>query len=71
MFVEPASAAGVAGLLAKHERGEVESGQRIVITLTGNGLKDVDTALSSRTPLRSPVVGARLADVAHACGFGS
>ena len=70
VFVEPASAAGVAGLLAKHERGEVESGQQIVITLTGNGLKDVDTALSSRTPLQSPVVGARLAEVAHACGFG-
>ncbi|HKH55516.1 MAG TPA: threonine synthase [Propionibacteriaceae bacterium] len=70
VFVEPASAAGVAGLLAKHERGEVESGQQIVITLTGNGLKDVDTALSSRTPLQSLVVGARLAEVAHACGFG-
>jgi threonine synthase len=71
VFVEPASAAGVAGLLAKNERGEVESGQQIVVTLTGNGLKDVDTALSARTPLRSPVVSARLADVAHACGFGS
>jgi threonine synthase len=71
VFVEPASAAGVAGLLAKHERGEVESGQQIVITLTGNGLKDVDTALTAHTPLRSPVVNARLADVAHACGFGS
>jgi threonine synthase len=71
VFVEPASAAGVAGLLAKHERGEVESGQQIVITLTGNGLKDVDTALSARTPLRSPVVSANLADVAQACGFGS
>jgi threonine synthase len=71
VFVEPASAAGVAGLLAKHERGEVESGQQIVVTLTGNGLKDVDTALSAHTPLRSPVVSARLADVAHACGFGS
>jgi threonine synthase len=71
VFVEPASAAGVAGLLAKNERGEVESGQQIVVTLTGNGLKDVDTALSAHTPLRSPVVSARLADVAHACGFGS
>jgi threonine synthase len=71
VFVEPASAAGVAGLLAKNERGEVESGQQIVVTLTGNGLKDVDTALSARTKLRSPVVSAKLADVAHACGFGS
>jgi threonine synthase len=70
IFVEPASAAGVAGLLAKHGRGEVEGGQQIVITLTGNGLKDVDTALSSRPPLQSPVVSASLPDVARACGFG-
>ncbi len=45
IFVEPASAAGVAGLLAKHERGEVEADLQIVITVTGHGLKDVDTAL--------------------------
>ncbi|GAB3558565.1 threonine synthase [Spelaeicoccus albus] len=45
VFVEPASAAGVAGLIAAHERGEVPSGARIVVTVTGHGLKDPDWAL--------------------------
>lgn len=45
IFVEPASAAGVAGLLKKAEAKEVPAGLRIVITVTGNGLKDTDTAL--------------------------
>ncbi|OMH36630.1 threonine synthase [Tersicoccus sp. Bi-70] len=47
VFVEPASAAGVAGLLKKHAAGEVEPGQTIVITVTGHGLKDPDWALKS------------------------
>ncbi|MEE1617073.1 threonine synthase [Brachybacterium sp. J153] len=57
IFVEPASAAGVAGLLQKAEQGLVPVGARIVITVTGNGLKDVDTALSGRdlTPTVIPV----------------
>ena len=46
MFVEPASAAGVAGLLQAHAQGMVEPGQRIVCTVTGNGLKDPDWAIS-------------------------
>ncbi|MGI4893700.1 MAG: pyridoxal-phosphate dependent enzyme, partial [Janthinobacterium lividum] len=45
VFVEPASAAGVAGLLAACEAGEVEAGQTIVITVTGHGLKDPQWAL--------------------------
>ncbi|MBV7412250.1 threonine synthase [Dermabacteraceae bacterium TAE3-ERU27] len=48
IFVEPASAAGVAGLLKKAALGEVPEGKRFVITVTGNGLKDIDTALSGR-----------------------
>lgn len=48
IFVEPASAAGVAGLLLKAGRGEVPTGATIAITVTGNGLKDIDTALSQR-----------------------
>ncbi|GAB2466423.1 threonine synthase [Promicromonospora xylanilytica] len=48
VFVEPASAAGVAGLLARHERGLVPAGARITITVTGHGLKDPSWAL--RTP---------------------
>ena len=46
VFVEPASAAGVAGLLAKAEAGQVDPGQTIVCTVTGNGLKDPQWAIS-------------------------
>jgi threonine synthase len=45
VFVEPGSAAGVAGLLKKHAAGEVPSGKTIVITVTGHGLKDPQWAL--------------------------
>ncbi len=45
VFVEPASAAGVAGLLALAEAGRVPAGARIVVTVTGHGLKDPQWAL--------------------------
>jgi threonine synthase len=45
VFVEPASAAGVAGVLAAAEQGRVPAGARIVITVTGHGLKDPQWAL--------------------------
>lgn len=48
VFVEPASAASVAGLLAKAEAGQVPSGAVITCTVTGNGLKDTATALGER-----------------------
>ncbi len=69
IFVEPASAAGVAGLLAKHERGEVPTDVRIVITVTGHGLKDIDTALQGRGPVQAEVVSAKLNAVAAVCGL--
>ena len=40
VFVEPASAASVAGLLQAHVDGRLEPGQRVVCTVTGHGLKD-------------------------------
>ncbi|WP_021592918.1 MULTISPECIES: threonine synthase [Actinomadura] len=46
VFVEPASAASVAGLLQASERGVVASGAKVVCTVTGNGLKDPDWAIS-------------------------
>ncbi|GAB3597184.1 threonine synthase [Angustibacter peucedani] len=60
VFVEPASAAGVAGLLAVHEAGGLEPGQVVVCTVTGHGLKDPQWALraadgSEVTPVRVPV----------------
>ena len=44
LFCEPASAAGVAGILKMAQAGQLDRGQVIVCTLTGNGLKDPDTA---------------------------
>ncbi|AMO62721.1 threonine synthase [Mycolicibacterium phlei] len=45
VFVEPASAASIAGLLKSIEDGWVAKGSTVVCTVTGNGLKDPDTAL--------------------------
>jgi threonine synthase len=48
VFVEPASAAGVAGLMTRSGTGGVDPGQTISVTVTGHGLKDVETPLSFR-----------------------
>ncbi|MGB3830175.1 MAG: threonine synthase [Ornithinimicrobium sp.] len=45
IFVEPASAASVAGLLKQWQAGRVPAGARIVCTVTGHGLKDPQWAL--------------------------
>jgi threonine synthase len=47
VFVEPSSAIGVAGLLKLQSAGKLDKGQTIVITVTGNGLKDPQWALES------------------------
>jgi len=47
VFVEPASAASVAGLLQVAQAGGVPEGAVITCTVTGNGLKDTETALGS------------------------
>ncbi|MET9243148.1 threonine synthase [Nonomuraea sp. NPDC003709] len=64
VFAEPASAAGVAGLLDRHERGLLEPGLRIVITLSGNGLKDLDASL--RGGYSSTETSSSASDVARA-----
>ncbi len=62
VFVEPASAASVAGLLQVHAAGELEPGQRIVCTVTGNGLKDPEWAISGApAPITIPVDAAAAA----------
>ncbi|GAB4078414.1 threonine synthase [Nostocoides australiense] len=60
IFVEPASAASVAGLLQVHAAGGVPEGATIVCTVTGHGLKDPDWALKGLdgepvAPQRIPV----------------
>jgi threonine synthase len=56
VFVEPASAASVAGLLQVSASGLLPEGGRVVCTVTGNGLKDPDTALrDTPTPVVIPI----------------
>jgi threonine synthase len=60
VFVEPASASSVAGLLRVHEAGGLERGQTVVCTVTGHGLKDPQWALQNADgeeirPVRVPV----------------
>ncbi len=46
VFVEPASAASVAGLLMTAADGRIPPGSTVVCTVTGNGLKDPDWAIA-------------------------
>jgi threonine synthase len=46
VFVEPASAASVAGLLQAHAEGSLDAGKQVVCTVTGNGLKDPEWAIA-------------------------
>jgi threonine synthase len=61
VFVEPASAASVAGLLQVAAAGELEPGQRVVCTVTGNGLKDPEWAISGAPAPRTIPVDAAAA----------
>ncbi len=68
VFVEPASAASVAGLLATAADGRLPAGSRVVCTVTGNGLKDPDWAISGApTPV---TVAVDSAAAAAALGLG-
>ncbi len=65
IFMEAASAATVAGLIKLVKAGRFESGSTLVLTLTGHGLKDPDTALesASRPTAVPPRVDAVLAQL--------
>ncbi|MDD3419031.1 MAG: threonine synthase [Candidatus Gastranaerophilales bacterium] len=45
VLAEPASVASVAGLIKSYEEGKIAKGSKIVCVLTGNGLKDPDSAI--------------------------
>lgn len=47
VFAEPAGAAGFAGLCRLAGQGRIDPGERVVVLVTGNGLKDVQTAISA------------------------
>jgi len=53
VFAEPAAAAAFAGFKAMCASGTFEADERVLLMLTGNGLKDVDAARrSSKEPFR-------------------
>ncbi len=73
VFVEPASAAGVAGMLQELQQGETYAGRTVVVTVTGHGLKDTVTALEgfaeSGGSVVDDVVDAELGAVAVVAGL--
>jgi threonine synthase len=69
VFVEPASAAGVAGLLQALANGESFAGKVLAITVTGHGLKDIDTALELHLPFEDVVVDNSVEAAAEAAGL--
>ncbi len=69
IFVEPGSAASIAGLLRLAEAGRVERGLTITVTVTGHGLKDTDTALSGVGSIVDSVIDADVDEAAAAAGL--
>jgi threonine synthase len=74
IFVEPASAASVAGLFkccdsydAAYSFQKIPETSRIVCTVTGHGLKDPDVMIARMKELKS--IAATVADVRHAIEF--
>ncbi|MFM7776680.1 MAG: threonine synthase [Actinomycetota bacterium] len=64
VFVEPSSAAGIAGLIKYKSANKLPKDKRIVITVTGNGLKDVQWVLDGApSPTVIPVDVKRAAEV--------
>ena len=71
IFVEPASAISVAGLLARAEAGIIPAGSRVVLTVTGHGLKDPQWALRTADggPVEPTIVDASTSEVASVLGL--
>ena len=73
IFVEPASAISVAGLLERAEAGAVPTGATVVLTVTGHGLKDPQWALrgADGTDVQPTVVPVDTAEIAGVLGLSS
>ncbi|MBC1521875.1 threonine synthase [Listeria aquatica] len=46
VFIEPGSAASLAGVIKSLKEGRIKQGSKVVCVFTGNGLKDPDTAMN-------------------------
>ena len=73
IFVEPGSAASIAGLVQASERGEIPADATIVCTVTGHGLKDPQWALRTAdgSDIEPVKVSAEAQAVAEVLGFAS
>ncbi|MEO6827246.1 MAG: threonine synthase [Microbacteriaceae bacterium] len=71
IFVEPASAISVAGLLERSEAGMIPAGAKIVLTVTGHGLKDPKWALRTAdgSDVQPTVVPADVSEIADTLGL--
>ncbi len=67
VFVEPSSAAGISGLIKYKKAGKLPKGKKIVITVTGHGLKDISWALEKFA--KPKVVKVNAAAAAKALGL--
>jgi threonine synthase len=61
VFAEPGSAASVAGLLQLHRNGLLRKDETVVCVLTGNGLKDPDSAVRLGTQPTQAIQASRTA----------
>lgn len=67
IFCEPASAASVAGML--QQKDHIPTGATVVCVLTGNGLKDPDTAIKYSSSQVKAGIAPEMTAVAKAMGF--
>ncbi len=66
VFSEPAAAAAYAGLVKAVQKGLVDPAERIVVLLTGSGLKDIGSAM--KTVTQPPIVAPNLEAVKTVMG---
>ncbi|MEO8263036.1 MAG: threonine synthase [Pseudolysinimonas sp.] len=73
VFVEPASAISVAGLLERAAAGQVPKGSTVVLTVTGHGLKDPQWALKTAdgADITPTSVGIDVAEIAGVLGLSA
>lgn len=72
VFAEPAAAASLAGLLRALEEGLVGPDERIVLLVTGTGLKDIATAgRAVRIPEAIPAAAEAVEELLRRAGFDS
>jgi len=69
IFVEPASAAGIAGIVKSYSSGEIPEDSRVVVTVTGHGLKDPEIAIEN-SKANSILVEPEINSILEAIGIG-